>query len=97
MKNWHGRGGVLVGLGGGGRVFESLLIDGHHLDVGCGFAVDDALLVDFGPAEAEEEPLDGDLGVGGGGGEVLSSPGMKRSRQVEAAWWGGWTSSIRGS
>ena len=37
--------------------------------VGCGFAVDGTLLVDFGPAKSEEQALDGNLGVGRGGGE----------------------------
>lgn len=57
------------------RVFEYFLVDGHHFDVCGGFAVDDALLVDLGPAETEEEALDGDLGVGGGGGEALGLVG----------------------
>lgn len=57
------------------RIFESFLVDGHHLDVGGGFSVDDALLVYLGPAEAEEEALDCDLGVGCGGGEVFGLVG----------------------
>lgn len=30
----------------GGRIFELLLVDGHHLYVGCGFAVEETFFVD---------------------------------------------------
>ncbi len=30
----------------GGRIFKSFLVDGHHLDVGSGFAVEETFFVD---------------------------------------------------
>ena len=48
----------------GGRVFEAFLVDRPHAFVGFDFALDEGLLVDVGPAEAEAEALDGVAGVG---------------------------------
>ena len=47
------------------RIFELCLVHGHHVDVGLAFVVGDALFIDVGPAEAEEQTLDRDLGLAG--------------------------------
>jgi hypothetical protein len=60
---------------GCGVVFEPLLVDGHHLYVRCGLAVQDAFFVDLGPAEAKEQALYCDFGIGCGCGEALGLVG----------------------
>src|ERR1019366_5776851 len=57
--------GTQVSGSAAGWTFESCLVHGHHVDVGFAFAAGDALLVDLGPAEAEEQALDGGPGLAG--------------------------------